>query len=279
MKIGVWAGDCLLAESHTLNDAPATEWIAQVEPELLALPNVRIMSRTAVFGAFDHGVYGPVERVGDHVDVPSNGLRQTLWQITAKRTVLAAGATERHIPFANNDRPGVMSAGALRAYANRYAVSPANSVAIFTNGDDGHRTALDLAARGLTISAVIDTRADAKTFGDYPLFAGGVVSDTKGELGLKRIAVTQNGQTSWIEAGALGVAGGWNPNVHLSSHHRWSSSLERRSASLLAKHGCGSRYGGRWRCQWARFDTCGFELWRTSCDRSFRGLGPHGVIA
>ncbi|WP_376870934.1 sarcosine oxidase subunit alpha family protein [Albirhodobacter sp. R86504] len=223
-------GGRLLAESHALNDAPATDWIAQVEAELASLPNVRIMRRTTVFGAFDHGVYGAVERVGDHLAKPVNGLRQTLWRITAKRTVLASGATERHIPFANNDRPGVMLAGAMRAYANRYAVSAAQTVAIFTNGDDGHRTALDLAAKGVTIAAVIDTREGAKAQGDYPLFSGSVVSDTKGRLGLTQIAVTRDGQTTWVEAGALGVAGGWNPNVHLASHHRgrpvWNDDLQ-----------------------------------------------------
>jgi sarcosine oxidase subunit alpha len=231
-------GGRLLAESHTLNDAPAVEWITEVEAELATLPNLRIMPRTTIFGAFDHGVYGAVERVGDHLATPVNGLRQTLWRITAKRTVLAAGATERHIPFANNDRPGVMLAGAMRAYANRYAVSAAQTVAIFTNGDDGHRTALDLVAKGVTIAAVIDTRADAKALGNYPLFAGAVVSDTKGRLGLTQIAVTRDGQTTWIEAGALGVAGGWNPNVHLASHHRgrpvWNESLQTFLPSLDA---------------------------------------------
>ena len=67
--------------------------------------------------AFDHGIYGAVERVSDHLATPHNAVRQTLWRITAKRTVLAAGATERHIPFANNDRPGVMLAGAMRGDA------------------------------------------------------------------------------------------------------------------------------------------------------------------
>ena len=215
------AGGRLLSESHLLDGAPATDWVGRVLAELASLPNVRIMPRTTVWGAFDHGVYGALERVSDHVAVPQAGaLRQTLWRITAKRIVLAAGATERHIPFANNDRPGIMLAGALRAYANRWAASPARRVAVFTNNDDGHRTALDLMAKGIEVSAVIDSRPEAQAQGKYPLFAGAVVSDTKGRLGLERIAVTREGRTMWVEAGALGVSGGWNPNVHLASHHR-----------------------------------------------------------
>ncbi|AOZ68866.1 sarcosine oxidase subunit alpha [Rhodobacter xanthinilyticus] len=222
-------GGRLLAETNPLDDAPATEWLARVEAEFAALPNLRVMRRTTVFGAFDHGIYGAVERVADHLATPGGAVRQTLWRITAKRIVLAAGATERHIPFANNDRPGVMLAGALRAYANRWAVAPAKTVAIFTNNDDGHRTALDLAAKGVEIVGVIDPRAGVKALGNYPLFSGAVVSDTRGRLGLSRIEVTREGRSQWIEAGALGVSGGWNPNVHLASHHRgrpvWDDTL------------------------------------------------------
>ncbi|MDO5369350.1 sarcosine oxidase subunit alpha family protein [Paracoccus sp. (in: a-proteobacteria)] len=212
-------GGRLLAETHPLDDAPATDWIATVEAELASLPNLRIMRRTTVYGVFDSGVYGALERVSDHLPVPGK-LRQTLWRITARRAVLAAGATERHIPFANNDRPGVMLAGAMRAYANRYAAAPADRVAIFTNNDDGHRTALDLLGNGVGIAGVIDSRANTTAQGDYPLFAGAMVTDSKGRQGLRRVQVTRNGRAEWLDCGALGVSGGWNPNVHLASHHR-----------------------------------------------------------
>ena len=213
-------GGRLLAETHLLNDLPASDWLAGVQAELASLPNLRLMTRSTVWGSFDHGVYGAVERVADHLPTPGKGVRQTLWRITAKRAVLAAGATERHIPFANNDRPGVMLAGALRAFANRWAVSPADKVAIFTSGDDGHRTALDLVAKGVTVAGVIDPRPDARALGAYPVFAGATVTDTRGRLGLTAVQVTRDGQSQWLDCGALGVSGGWNPNVHLASHHR-----------------------------------------------------------
>ncbi|WP_119254605.1 sarcosine oxidase subunit alpha family protein [Shinella zoogloeoides] len=213
-------GGRLLAESETLDYAPASDWIAKVEAEFATLPNLNILRRTTVFGAFDHGVYGAVERVSDHLAEPGKRVRQTLWRITAKRTVLAAGATERHIPFRNNDRPGIMLAGAMRAYANRWAASPAETVAIFTNGDDGHRTARDLLAKGVRIAAVVDSRADAKATGDYRLIAGAAVSDSKGRLGLSAIEVTHGNTKEWIACGGLAVSGGWNPNIHLASHHR-----------------------------------------------------------
>ena len=57
---------------------------------------------------------------------PPHQPRQRFWQIVAKRAVLAAGAIERPIVFGNNDRPGVMLAGAVRTYINRFAAAPAS---------------------------------------------------------------------------------------------------------------------------------------------------------
>ncbi|WP_314187739.1 sarcosine oxidase subunit alpha family protein [Paracoccus yeei] len=229
-------GGRLLAESAPL-DRPATEWIAEVEAEFASLPNLRVMRRTTAWGAFDHGIYGAVERVSDHLPTPGKRVRQTLWRITAKRAILAAGATERHIPFANNDRPGVMMAGAMRAYANRWAVSPAKRVAIFTNNDDGHRTAADLAAKGVEIAAVVDSRPDAPARGSWRTIAGGMVTDSKGRLGLAKIEVTQNGRAEWIDCGALGVSGGWNPNLHIASHHRGRPVWNEAAQAFLAEDG------------------------------------------
>ncbi|PWE29711.1 sarcosine oxidase subunit alpha [Pararhodobacter marinus] len=215
-------GGRLLAESDRIDGAPAMEWVDTVRAELESLPNVRILPRTVVFGVYDHGIFGAVERVSDHLATPGGAVRQTLWRITAKRAILAAGATERHIPFADNDRPGVMLAGAMRAYANRWATAPGTAapVAIFTNNDDGHRTASDLIARGVPVAAVIDARAGAQAQGEYRLMAGAQVVGTKGRLGLHSVSVETPAGRETLSVGALGVAGGWNPNVHLASHHR-----------------------------------------------------------
>lgn len=225
-------GGRLLAESHLLDDALATAWIASLEEEFATLPNLRVMRRTTVFGSFDHGVFGAVERVSDHL-AASSSVRQSLWRITAKRTVLAAGATERHIPFQDNDRPGIMLAGSLRAYANRWAVSPSNRVAIFTNNDDGHRTALDLLAKGVEIAAVVDAREQARSFGQYRLISGATVTGSKGRLGLVSIHVRKDGHQETIACGALGVSGGWNPNVQLTSHQRGRPSWDEKQQAFL----------------------------------------------
>ena len=223
-------GGRLNSETFSLGDQSGADWAAATVAELAALPNVRVMNRTTIIGAFDHGIYGAVERVSDHLPTPLDGKpRQVLWRIYTKQTILAAGAVERPIAFENNDRPGIMLASALRTYANRYAVAADRRVAIFTNNDDGHRTAADLHAKGIKIAAVVDVRADAPRSHDFEVLHGQVI-DTKGRHGLTFAEVRlESGDMRTLECGALGMAGGWNPNVHLTCHQRgrpaWNDAL------------------------------------------------------
>ena len=223
-------GGRLNSETLAIGDESGADWAATTLAELGALPNVRIMTRTTVIGAFDHGIYGAVERVSDHLSMPQTGKpRQILWRIYSKHTVLATGATERPIAFENNDRPGIMLASAMRTYANRFAVTADQRVAIFTNNDDGHRTAADLHAKGVKIVGVVDVRAVAPTSMDYEVLHGEIVN-TKGRLGLTFADVKlANGTERTLDVGALGVSGGWNPNVHMTCHQRgrptWNDDL------------------------------------------------------
>ncbi len=227
-------GGRLNAETFALGDSSGADWAAHTVAELASLPNVRVMTRTTVLGAMDHGIYGALERVSDHLAEPLPGKpRQILWRIYSKRALMCTGAIERPIAFENNDRPGIMLAGSLRAYVNRWAVTPGQSVAVFTNNDDGLRTALDLRAQGVDIAAVIDSRADAPTnpgLSGLRYLTAAEVIDTQGRLGLSRILVRHaNGKTERIACSALGVSGGWNPNLAISSHHRgkpvWSDDI------------------------------------------------------
>jgi sarcosine oxidase subunit alpha len=215
-------GGRLNAETFAVGSASGADWAAGVVAELATLPNVRMMTRTTVIGAFDHGIYGAVERVSDHLAVPAPGKpRQVLWRIYAGRAILCGGATERPIAFENNDRPGIMLAGALRAYANRWGVKAGERVAVFTNNDDGLRTATDLQAKGVDVVAVIDSREGGDLLPGIRHLRGAEVIDSVGRLGLASITVRQaNGRTETIAVDALGVSGGWNPNVNIHSHHR-----------------------------------------------------------
>ena len=228
-------GGRLNSETFTLDDTDASDWIAATLAELASLPNVRVMPRTTVIGAFDHGIYGAVERVSDHLAIPApDKPRQIMWRIYTKRTILCAGAIERPIAFENNDRPGIMLASAIRSYANRWAATPARHVAIFTNNDDGHRTAADLIAKGVAVSAIIDTRTNAPGSTQVEVLAGAQVVNSLGRLGVKQLTVQlADGSMRPIHCEALGVSGGWNPNVHISSHQRGRPEWNTKIAAFI----------------------------------------------
>ena len=198
-------GGRLNAETYEVGEQSGAEWAAAAVGELAAMDNVRLMTRTTVYGAYDHGIYGALERTRDHLASSNGKPRQVLWRIYSQRALLAAGATERSIAFGNNDRPGVMLAGAVRTYVNRFGVAPGKRVAVFTNNDDGLRTAKDLERAGISIVKVADSRT------------GDVVVNTDGRKALK--SITLNGSEK-IEVDCLAVSGGWSPNVHLTCHHR-----------------------------------------------------------
>jgi sarcosine oxidase subunit alpha len=228
-------GGRLLSERQEIDAEPGHLWATRVSEELASMPNVTVMPRTTVFGVYDGGMYGALERVGDHLPVPPpNRPRQRLWRIVAKRAVLAAGATERTIVFGGNDVPGVMLASAMRTYASRFAIAPGQRVALFTNNDDGWRTARDLAEHGITFSAVIDSRPETSprvtgVAKGAPVLLGATVIRAQGGASLRAIEVRTEKGTEKIKVDALAISGGWNPNVHVSCHHggrpAWSKPL------------------------------------------------------
>ncbi|MDO9499889.1 sarcosine oxidase subunit alpha family protein [Falsiroseomonas sp.] len=219
-------GGRLLADAPEIGGAPGEVWAALVLAELASLPDVTLLPRTTIFGAFDQGTYGAVQRVADHLAEPAPGQpRQRGWTIVAKRVVLAAGAVERPIAFPGNDRPGVMSAAAARGYLNRYAVLPGQRAVVFTAGDDGWRTARDLREAGAEVT-VVDPRDSARGDKGLRVVAGARVVGTGGRLGLSSVRLDTGER---IAADVLAVAGGWNPTLHLASHQGgrpgWDESL------------------------------------------------------
>ncbi len=228
-------GGRLLADNREIGGVPGSVWADNIVAELCGRANVRLMPRTCVFGVYDGNVYGGLERVADHLPVPpEHEPRQRLWRIVARRAILAGGAIERPLVFPGNDRPGVMMASAVRSYLHRFAVRPGERIALYTNNDDGWRTAKALATRGLDIAAIIDSRPEVPAHLKAQCPGVRVISDarvtgTKAGPVLRAITVAMRSGSERIEADALAISGGWNPDVGLTCHHGgrpiWSEHL------------------------------------------------------
>jgi sarcosine oxidase subunit alpha len=220
-------GGRLLAERHALDGRPALDWAETVEAELESLPDCRILRRTSVVGVYDGGTYAAIERVNDHVAVPpAHEPRQRLWRIVAKRAVLASGAIERPIVFGDNDRPGIMLAGAVRSYLNRYGVAPGRRALVFADNDDAFRAAVDFADAGVEVAALIDARkassssaqAAAET-AQARYLKGVVIERVRGRRGVNSVEVSDSsGKIERFDCDLVAMSGGWAPTVHLTTH-------------------------------------------------------------
>ncbi|MFA9229598.1 MAG: sarcosine oxidase subunit alpha family protein [Microgenomates group bacterium] len=211
-------GGRLLSDDGVIDGSPSAAWAAQTLAVLRSMANVRIMARTTVTGAYDHGIYGALERVGLHRGASPNLPRECFWRITATRAVLAAGAVERPIAFAMNDRPGIMMASAVQTYLNRYGVAPGKRVTVFANNDNARVVARQLMAAGVHVAAILDSRADASAVEDCPVYLGAQITDTQGRHGLRQITGTHSAGAFDLETDCLAISGGWNPTLHITCH-------------------------------------------------------------
>ena len=226
-----WGGSLLDGEA-TIDGQPAAAWITTTLEALAARPEVTLLSRTTAFGYYDGNLVGAIERVTDHLTAPpAFAPRQRLWKIRANAVVLASGAIERGIVYANNDVPGTMLAGALCTYVKRYAVRPGKRAVIFTNNDRAYAAALALHEAGIEIGAVVDARPSSGSTGALPararaaglavLAESGIVA-AHGRLRVNSvdIAPLAGGSATRLDCDLVGVSGGFNPAVHLFSQAR-----------------------------------------------------------
>lgn len=210
-------GGSLLNEQEEIGGTSGYDWSQGVIAELSSMPNVTLLPRTTIMGWFDGNIFGAVERVSDHLRVPHPyEPRQRYWKIHARRAVLAAGAEERPVAFGGNDMPGVMTATAMRTYANRYAAAAGRSVVVFGGNDSIYRTARDLKSHGIHVEAIVDSRKESKAdAAGIPVLRGALVADAVGGKAVKSVHLADG---THINCEAVAMSGGWSPIVNLACH-------------------------------------------------------------
>ncbi len=227
-------GSLLSVPQAVIEGMPAWQWLENSLEILRARENVRLMPRTTVIGYYHDNFLGLVERLTDHERSPAAELpRECLHRIRAGRAVLATGAIERPLVFADNDRPGIMLASAAQTYLNRYGVVVGDNVAVFTSHDSAYEAAFDLSDANVRIAAIIDLREgvpealleEANNRG-IDVTTSAVVTGTSGRHRVRQICVNTmkngvvEGGAKTIICDAVLVSGGWTPSVHLFSHSK-----------------------------------------------------------
>ncbi len=224
-------GGLTLNSRAQIDGLDAAQWIDNAVAELEAIDAVTVLPRSTVFGYHDYNYLTIQQRLTDHLPITERGSsREKLWQVRAHQVVLATGAAERPLVFANNDRPGIMLASAVSTYTNRDAVRPGQHAVVFTNNDSAYQTALDLKAAGVDVEAVVDARADSASEiantvrnAGIRVINGSVIVDTGGHKHVRTVKVmtladdgrSVSGRASTLHCDLLACSGGWSPVVHL----------------------------------------------------------------
>ena len=240
-------GGGLLRRFQRIGEADGGAWAEGAVAELAAMREVRLLPDTTVLGYYDDTYLIAAERVGERLGpaAPAGLPRQRLWHIRARRVVLASGAVERPPVFPDNDRPGIMLAGAVETYLNRYAVMPGRRAVLFVNSDSAYPVAASLAASGIAIAAIVDPRpepgaAARRLVEGMPLYSGHAIVATAGRAALRRVWVrpaaasgATRGRATGIDCDLLAVSGGWNPNVQLFAQMRGRLRFDERLAAFV----------------------------------------------
>lgn len=228
-------GGSLLDTRQTLDGKPASDWVAKVVAELESLPEVTLLPRATVNGYHDHNFLTIHQRLTDHLGevAPMGQARQRMHRVRAKRVVLASGAHERPLVYANNDVPGNMLAGAVSTYVRRYGVAPGKALVLSTNNDYAYRVVLDWLDAGRQVVAVADARSnprgtwveEARSRG-VRILTGSAVIEARGSkrvtgaricaIDVKNHKITSPGEV--VDCDLIVSSGGYSPVVHLASH-------------------------------------------------------------
>ena len=241
-------GGSLLSEPDADRRRSAgAEWLSRIESRLRQEPEVTILTRTNAFGSYDANYVIALQSRTDHLGAAAGAdltgvSRQRLWHIRAQQAIVATGAHERPLVFADNDRPGVMLASAVRTYLNRYGVAAGTRVVVATTNDSAYAMLPELAAAGVEVATVADARptlsaaARAAQEAGVEVIPTATVVGTTGDPRVTSALISVIDETgipigppTEVACDLVAVSGGWSPVVHLHSQRqgklRWDDAL------------------------------------------------------
>lgn len=204
--------------NSALNGIPENKAVQKLIEELAANPNLEVMINTSVFGLYE-----------DNLVAAQCGA--DLFKIRAESVVLAPGATDRHLVFENNDRPGILTARGVEKLIMCHAVLPGEDTVVVTTHDGGFHTALLLKGAGANVVAVVDGRESGSS-GEFeeqvrnlaiPIYKGLTAHAAHGKKRINRVDVgpiTGGDSHQSFNCDLLVMAVGFKPQVNLLSMGR-----------------------------------------------------------
>lgn len=188
---GFHFGGSLLHRTARLDGKDAAVWISETISCLERLGAVLLPDTTA-FGMYDHGLVALNQKIGA-------GKLDRLWRVRPTRTLLATGAIERPLPFANNDLPGVLSANAGLTYLRRFGVAVGRKIVVGTNNSLADEVTMALRSAGSEVTTVDYRQGEQIT----------------AALGRQRVEAVEISDGRRVEADSVLVSGGLTPTLHL----------------------------------------------------------------
>jgi sarcosine oxidase subunit alpha len=209
-------------EDARIEGTGALAWLRELAVELKSR-GARLLFETTVVG-------GRGGEVIAHAEPGGLAGANTLYRIRPRVFVVAMGATERPLTFVDNDLPGVMLLSAAERYGVRYGVRIAKRTVIFANHNRAYAAATRLAAAGMQICAIVDTRPESAItearvaalreqlvrsgieclYEQTVIAARGRAGVTAAEVG----SITGTGHVRVIECDTILMSGGWTPVTH-----------------------------------------------------------------
>ncbi|AZO40925.1 sarcosine oxidase subunit alpha family protein [Mesorhizobium sp. M7D.F.Ca.US.005.01.1.1] len=216
-------GGSLGHRAGEIDDKPAAAWIAETVAALGSAGQMILPSTTA-FGIYDHNLVGLNQR---HFD----GRPDTLWRVRPRRIVLATGAIERPLPFANNDLPGILSADAALAYLRRHAVLVGRRIVVATNNDSAYEVAEALAEAGAEVT-LVDIRHDGTPAApaNVRLVKSRALASASGRQRVDGVTLDDGTR---FDADCVLISGGWTPTIHLFGQAKGKLAWSEARAAFL----------------------------------------------
>ena len=115
--------------------------------EVKSYKNIKILPSTTALGIYEDGVITLEQKIG---------AEEFYLKVYAKSLIIATGALEKSLPFANNDLPGIYGAGAVQTFMNEYLVKPGKRVLMVGAGNIGLIISYQLLQAGVEVAGIID---------------------------------------------------------------------------------------------------------------------------